>query len=202
MQAPSEPIDRVGFAWFPVAKRVADNPPPTPVSPLDTGATKPRKGAQQALPFRLISFTNEIKRRVRGWTALIGRWLGFSGMTVRKIRGNRGERLAVKHLKKAGLRILGRNIAVRGIGEIDILAREGPTLVVVEVRSRRTDTAQIPLDSVNRDKRQRILNATTWLVRRHNLSGITIRQDIVALAWSDQDKLSEIIHIRDAFRPQ
>lgn len=135
------------------------------------------------------------------------RWLSWTDLfrphkwTWRRLLGNRSERIAAKHLRSHGLRVVARNIEAPGLGEIDILAREGDTLVVVEVRSRRVDDAQIPLDSVAYSKRQRILAATRWLVRRHNLVGINIRQDIVAIAWSGTNQIIEIRHIRNAFGP-
>lgn len=135
------------------------------------------------------------------------RWLSFAdwfrprNWTWRRLLGNRSERIAAKHLRGQGFRVLARNIEAPGLGEIDILAREGDTLVVVEVRSRRVNDAQIPLDSVDYSKRQRILSATRWLVRRHNLAGVNIRQDIVAIAWSATNQILEIRHIRNAFGP-
>lgn len=128
-------------------------------------------------------------------------WLGSHSWTWRRLLGNRSERIAATHLRRLGLRILAKNIDARGIGEIDILAREGDTLVVVEVRSRRVHDAQIPLDSVDHGKRRRILAATRWLLRRHDLAGVNIRQDIVAIAWSATNKVIEIRHIRNAFQP-
>ena len=135
------------------------------------------------------------------------RWLSWTDLfrphkwTWRRLLGNRSERIAANHLRSQGLRIIARNIEAPGLGEIDILARDGETLVVVEVRSRRVVDAQIPLDSVDYSKRQRILSATRWLVRRHNLVGVNIRQDIVAIAWSDTDKIIEVRHVRNAFGP-
>lgn len=49
--------------------------------------------------------------------------------------GRLGERVAARHLKGHGLKILARNVRV-GHGEIDLIAREGSTLVFVEVKSR------------------------------------------------------------------
>lgn len=154
---------------------------------------------------RLLSWFAKVPRRfVRlGLDLVLGadQLLGFSQLTARKRLGNRSERIAARYLKKSGLKIIGRNITVPGVGELDLLAREGETLVVVEVRSRKTESAQTPLDSVGRDKRERILKSTSWLIRRYGLQGVTVRQDIVALAWSDQKEPTEILHIRDAFRP-
>ena len=109
-------------------------------------------------------------------------WLGPHSWTWRRLLGNRSERIAATHLRRLGLRILAKNIDARGIGEIDILAREGDTLV-------------------DHGKRRRILAATRWLLRRHDLAGVNIRQDIVAIAWSATNKVIEIRHIRNAFQP-
>lgn len=79
--------------------------------------------------------------------------------------GTRAETLAAEYLQRQGLRILARNFRVKG-GEIDLVAREGKTLVFVEVRLRRHKDFGGAGASVTRTKRQRvILAARHWLLQ-------------------------------------
>jgi len=64
-----------------------------------------------------------------------------------------------------GLEVLGRNVRV-GRWEIDILAREGDVVAVVEVRTRGPGSWQRALDSVDRGKRERLRKAAAVLWSR------------------------------------
>lgn len=166
--------------------------------------SRPTSNSQEGASWLLFWFGKvcfRVKRTALGLALGLDQILGLSQLSVRQKLGNKSERIAAWFLKKKGLRIIGRNILVPGVGELDLLAREGDILVVVEVRSRKTTQAQIPLDSVGQDKRDRILKSTSWLIRRFGLQGVTVRQDIVAVVWPDGKKTPEILHIRDAFRP-
>jgi putative endonuclease len=69
------------------------------------------------------------------------------------VRGRRAERATSVLLRLRGLRVLARNLRVRGAGEVDVLARSGRTLVVVEVKARRRGE---PAEAVG-PERQRML---------------------------------------------
>jgi putative endonuclease len=83
----------------------------------------------------------------------------------RAVRGARAEQLAACHVEAAGMRILGRNVRV-GHLEIDILARDGPALVVVEVRCRGQGSWERPFGSLDRTKRRRLERAASLLWTR------------------------------------
>ena len=74
--------------------------------------------------------------------------------------GARGERIAFRHLRRNGYRILETNFRDAG-GELDLVAIEGRTLVFVEVRTRREDSLNWPSpeESVNEQKQRRIATA-------------------------------------------
>jgi len=78
--------------------------------------------------------------------------------------GVRAERAAEEHLLAHGFGILGRNVRV-GRYEIDLLARDGAVLVVVEVRARGERALVRALDSIDARKRSRLRTAATWLWR-------------------------------------
>ncbi len=81
-------------------------------------------------------------------------------------RGERAEALAATWLTARGLRISQRNYRCR-FGEIDLIARDGDTVVFVEVRSRANDAYGGAAASITSTKRQRLLKTA-----RHYLAGI------------------------------
>ncbi|MCR4324789.1 MAG: YraN family protein [Candidatus Curtissbacteria bacterium] len=61
--------------------------------------------------------------------------------------GKIGEDAAVKFLQKNGYKIIEHNFRIRG-GEIDIIAKDGKTLVYVEVKTRSTSAFGLPEEAV------------------------------------------------------
>ena len=76
-------------------------------------------------------------------------------MTPRARLGRAGEDAAVEYLRSLGFEILRRNLRGPG-GEIDVVAREGDLVVVVEVKARTTRTFGAALGAVDARKRRRI----------------------------------------------
>jgi putative endonuclease len=72
--------------------------------------------------------------------------------------GNRAEALAAQFLIRKGLSIVARNFRTRG-GEIDLVARDGATLVFVEVRMRRSEDFGGAAASITARKQQRLVRA-------------------------------------------
>jgi putative endonuclease len=72
--------------------------------------------------------------------------------------GAAAEQLAARHLESHGLAILARNYRCRG-GEIDLIARDGATLVFVEVRLRGSEAYGGARASIDARKQQRVLRA-------------------------------------------
>jgi putative endonuclease len=113
--------------------------------------------------------------------------------TARSRDGAAAEDLAAGFLVRHGLAILERNYRCRG-GEIDLVAREGTTLVFVEVRYRRSGAFGGAAASVDVRKQARVL-----LAARHYLAGradVPCRCDVVALDALDPGRIE---WIRDAF---
>jgi putative endonuclease len=71
-------------------------------------------------------------------------------------RGARGEKLACRYLRRNGYKILYRNFRGRSGGEIDIVARDGDTLVFIEVKTRSREDFGRPLEAIGTDQQQRI----------------------------------------------
>jgi putative endonuclease len=81
-------------------------------------------------------------------------------------RGEAAEALAASFLHAQGLVISERNYRCR-FGEIDLIAREGATLVFVEVRQRRSDDFGGAAESITATKRTRLLAAARHYLARH-----------------------------------
>ena len=103
-------------------------------------------------------------------------------MTDTQAIGKDAEQRAEALLSTAGLRCLRRNYRCRG-GEIDLLMRDGDTLVFVEVRFRRSDTFGGALASIDGRKRRRLVLAAQHYLLHHPWPG-PCRFDVVGLGPS------------------
>jgi putative endonuclease len=112
-----------------------------------------------------------------------------------RLLGDRGEREAALYLRRQGLRVLVRGYRTPR-GEIDLIARDGDTLVFVEVKTRRQGQ---PAEAVTPEKQERLTLAALHFLRRHRLLEGRSRFDVVAVVWPDQNRTPLIEHIRNAF---
>lgn len=86
-------------------------------------------------------------------------------MTLRQRRGAHAEERAARYLERQGLAILARNFRSR-LGEIDLVARDGPMLVFVEVRLRASSAYGGAQGSVDGRKQARIVAAARYYLSR------------------------------------
>jgi putative endonuclease len=93
--------------------------------------------------------------------------------------GRAAEVVAAVWLMATGWRILGMRLKTHGV-EIDILARRGEVLAVVEVKSR-ASLAEA-LDAVGWAQRRRLRRAAEAIVQRPGLGGLAVRLDLIAVA--------------------
>lgn len=110
--------------------------------------------------------------------------------------GKRNERIAARHLRWRGYRIVARNFKAAG-AEIDLVALDGDTLVFVEVKARRNLVAGRPEEAVHWHKAQRIHRAAEIFARRSRVPDRPVRFDIVAITGEGRGRRIEIL--RDAF---
>jgi putative endonuclease len=113
--------------------------------------------------------------------------------TARQRAGAAAEDLAAAFLRGRGLAIVERNFRCKG-GEIDLVARDGPTLVFVEVRLRRSDRHGGAAASVDGAKQRRILHAARVYLAAHG--DAPCRCDVVLFDALDAARID---WIRDAF---
>ena len=109
----------------------------------------------------------------RGGTAARGPW--------NLLFGGRGERAAARFLRRRGFRILLRGYRTTR-GEIDLVARDGETLVFVEVKTR---SRGMPAEAVTPEKQRRLTLAALHFLKRHGLLDrpreVPCRFDVVAI---------------------
>jgi putative endonuclease len=110
--------------------------------------------------------------------------------------GRRGEALAAELLRAKGLTIVERNFRCRA-GEIDLVALDGPTLVFVEVRSRRGDCAGTPFESVDPRKQARVTRVARHFVAARGLVDHDVRFDVIGIRFDHEPPAVE--HLCGAF---
>lgn len=108
-------------------------------------------------------------------------------------RGHRGEWLAAAALMLKGYRIVARRYRTK-LGEIDLIARRGDLVAIVEVKAR--PTLEEAMFSIGPYAQRRIEGAADlWLIRQPDYARLSLRFDIVAVLprrWP--------VHVEDAFR--
>jgi putative endonuclease len=94
--------------------------------------------------------------------------------------GKAGEELACRELERRGYSIIARRHRVRS-GELDIIARDGPTLVFIEVKARDGRSFGDAAEAVIARKRRRIVRLAVDYVMRHHLANVPCRFDVVTI---------------------
>lgn len=106
-------------------------------------------------------------------------------------RGHMGEWLCRMWLRLKGYGILESRFKT-AVGEIDIIARQGKTLVFVEVKAHRSVTAS--LDSITPKQRRRIIKAARWFTSAHpTYATSSMRFDVMVVNGL------RVHHIKNAF---
>ena len=111
--------------------------------------------------------------------------------------GKQGEELAVQYLIGKGYEILERNWR-NILKEIDIIAKDGECLVIVEVKTRQTDEYGDPDIAVTRKKQRMLITAANAYISKYNMD-VETRFDIISIIFKDGEPVIE--HIEDAFLP-
>jgi putative endonuclease len=101
---------------------------------------------------------------------------------TRNSLGDQGENIAARYVRSTlGYRILTRNFRIDG-GEIDIIARDGKTLVFIEVKTRAYDDPT-PEEQVNDFKQNQITKAAKVFLARYGFPQPPARFDVIAIVW-------------------
>jgi putative endonuclease len=111
--------------------------------------------------------------------------------------GRRGEDLAHRYLQARGYTVVARNLRQRGAQvELDLVARDGETIVFVEVKTRATEEFGTPEQAVDIEKRENLIRAASAYLHAADAGWDKARFDIVSVTF---EKHARVEHIRDAF---
>lgn len=113
-----------------------------------------------------------------------------------RLLGIEGEKLAADFLREKGYRIISRNFKTP-IGEIDIIAEDGKTLVFVEVKTRSDNTFGQPFEAVNYRKREKLKKVALYYLKNNCKKEASSRFDVLSIEINGGK--SKIEHIIDAF---
>ncbi|MBW8171624.1 YraN family protein [Ornithinimicrobium sp. Arc0846-15] len=94
--------------------------------------------------------------------------------------GDHGEEIAANLASEWGWQVIERNWRCQW-GEIDLIARDGLTLVIVEVKTRRSARFGAPVEAVTRAKLGRLRRLAWAYAREHEVQASLIRVDVVGI---------------------
>ena len=109
----------------------------------------------------------------------------------------RGEAAAARYMGEHGMTVVDTNWRCR-MGEIDIVALDGETLVICEVKTRSTVKLGMPEDAVTPAKRARLVRLAEAYVAWAHIAPIDLRFDVVTVIVTGTQR-ARIRHYRDAF---
>ena len=115
-------------------------------------------------------------------------------MDNKRQTGKNYENLAINFLQDKGYFIIEKNFQVRQ-AEIDIVARDGSTIVFLEVKYRSSSVSGHPLEAVTPFKQRKICKAALFYMNKNKISpdNTSIRFDVIGILGN------EITHIENAF---
>lgn len=109
------------------------------------------------------------------------------------LQGEKSEQQACDFLLKQGLQLIEKNFHSQ-YGEIDLIMRDIETLVIVEVRFRKSNKYGGALESISRKKQSRIISTTQYYLSTHKVKS-PIRFDVIAMSNN-----TDIHWIKNAFQ--
>lgn len=106
--------------------------------------------------------------------------------------GSLGEDLAVNALTAKGYRVVARNHKIHG-HEIDVIAKDGETLVFVEVKTRSNRDYGKPLEAIGRERVKRLRKAAELYLAREKIKGVSARFDAVSVEITGGKPVVEVV---------
>ena len=117
--------------------------------------------------------------------------------THRQRLGQWGETVAATQLEAQGYRIVERNWRC-SLGEIDIVAEDGPVLVFAEVKTRQSKNYGLPEESITPRKAKRLIDLGVQYCADHGLDDVEWRIDLIAIEIDSDGMLLRCEHIPSA----
>lgn len=106
--------------------------------------------------------------------------------------GRFGEDLALQYLKETGCVLVERNFRLRS-GEIDIIVKDGDTLVFVEVKARTNKRYGSPFDAIDHRKQRQISQTALAFISKQRYEGWAVRFDVIAVYLDEQVPRVELL---------
>jgi len=121
----------------------------------------------------------------------------------RRGTGQRAEEICARRLRKKGWQIFARNWRIKA-GELDLIARSGSVLVVVEVKAGHTGSINgppMPVLAVGPNKQRRIRKlASAWIATHgRTVAFREVRFDVVGIQFNRDGSIAVYDHIENAF---
>ncbi len=114
---------------------------------------------------------------------------------MRSALGTSGEALAEDHLRGLGYGIVARDVRTP-IGQLDLVARDGPTLVFVEVKTRAGHGYGLPQEAVDARKIRKLRQLALYYLKQAPHRG-PVRFDVIGLTVRE-GRLLRVDHIKNA----
>ncbi len=128
--------------------------------------------------------------------------MSFIKALFQKSRGDTGkwgERQAELLLSAKGYRIIGRRVRVGARDELDLVARDGESLVFIEVKTRKNENFGRPMSAVNRKKRHTSSRAAVRYLKALKNPAVPFRFDVVEVIGAEGGGNPKLRHIENAF---
>ncbi len=120
-------------------------------------------------------------------------------MTQRRLRlGESGEAIAARALRRAGYTILAERYTCP-VGELDLVAKDGDTVVFVEVKTRSSADRYPPGEAVHIRKQRKVARVAEYFLASANVGAVPCRFDVVAITVPEEGGHPRVEVIKDAF---
>lgn len=110
--------------------------------------------------------------------------------------GKTGESIAARFLIDNGYRVLAKNYWTR-FGELDIVAREGETLVFVEVKTGIANDVTKPYERVNPEKLEKCMKACTLYCQAFPQGDAPLRFDVISIELNPTTRHAKLQHFKN-----
>jgi putative endonuclease len=106
--------------------------------------------------------------------------------------GKFGEDIAFKKIKGLGYKKIIRNYRCP-LGEVDLIARDGDTLVFIEIKTRKGRSIGYAKEAVNDKKKRQLSKVALFYMKSNNLSEARARFDVVAISLAGGEQQIEVV---------
>lgn len=118
-------------------------------------------------------------------------------MTKERLKlGREGEDLALRKVESLGYKCIARNYRC-SLGELDLVARDGDSLVFIEIKTRRGKSLDYAKEAVHERKQRQMSKVALAYMKKHGCEDARARFDVVVIHQKGPDKEIEVI--RNAF---